>query len=604
MNKQKVFLYFVIVISPLFAKAEKIEINGIWYNLIAKVKQAEVTTRDPVYEWGDDGLKVVPNPNYIGDITIPPTITYEGVLYNVTSITDFAFEECALESITISEGLNIIGRGAFRGCQNLVSISIPKSVLSIGDYAFEGCSELTSAVIPEGITEVSTQLFEGCRNLSLINLPQGITRIGYSAFWGCSSIDSICLPQTVVSIRDNAFEGCSKLSRINLPQEITSIGFKAFYGCCSLTSIILPKGLKNIEKSVFENCSNLTSICVPEEVTSIEDNAFKGCKNLSTIILPKNLRYIRSEAFANCTELLDVFCNVERIPNTSSNAFNGSLPEYVTLHVPSSAVESYRTTAPWSKFGTIKSLIIKVSDIVFSQTTLTLVEGDSFNLDVTIIPDDANDKSVIWFSNNTDIAVVDEYGKVTGISKGSATIIVTANDGSGVSASCEVMVKERILGKCTAPTITYRNSKVELACEMEGAEIYTEVVSDNAKTYQGSEFDFVPTYTFNAYTAKEQYANSDTIGITVCWIECAEEHEDSPDTSIIPSKTILVQNHNGVISLSGLVENSIVSAYDISGCKLAETISKDGKATLVTELFAGTPIIIRIGVFSIKIKMK
>ena len=99
---------------------------------------------------------------------------------------------------------------------------------------------------------------------------------------------------------------------------------------------------------------------------------------------------------------------------------------------------------------------------------MTLVEGDSFNLDVTIIPDDANDKSVIWFSNNTDIAVVDECGKVTGISKGSATIIVTANDGSGVSASCEVMVKERILGKCTAPTITYRNSKVELACEMEG----------------------------------------------------------------------------------------------------------------------------------------
>lgn len=44
------------------------------------------------------------------------------------------------------------------------------------------------------------------------------------------------------------------------------------------------------------------------------------------------------------------------MPSTESNAFNGSYPEYLTLHVPDASIDSYKATAPWSSFGKIVGL--------------------------------------------------------------------------------------------------------------------------------------------------------------------------------------------------------------------------------------------------------
>ena len=63
---------------------------------------------------------------------------------------------------------------------------------------------------------------------------------------------------------------------------------------------------------------------------------------------------LERKLFAQCQDLLDVFCYAETVPSTTTNAFYGSYTEYATLHVPEVAYESYRTTAPWSNFGTIK----------------------------------------------------------------------------------------------------------------------------------------------------------------------------------------------------------------------------------------------------------
>ena len=44
------------------------------------------------------------------------------------------------------------------------------------------------------------------------------------------------------------------------------------------------------------------------------------------------------------------------MPSTKSDAFNGSYPEYLTLHVPAASIDSYKATAPWSGFGQIVAL--------------------------------------------------------------------------------------------------------------------------------------------------------------------------------------------------------------------------------------------------------
>ena len=60
--------------------------------------------------------------------------------------------------------------------------------------------------------------------------------------------------------------------------------------------------------------------------------------------------------FSDCPELLDVYCLAEKVPYTEENAFDGSYPEYATLHVPDASIGSYKATSPWSSFGKIVAL--------------------------------------------------------------------------------------------------------------------------------------------------------------------------------------------------------------------------------------------------------
>ena len=90
-----------------------------------------------------------------------------------------------------------------------------------------------------------------------------------------------------------------------------------------------------------------------------------------------------------------------------------------------------------------------VTSISLDKTSLSLEIGDEVTLSVTILPDNANDKSYTWSSSDSAIASVDNSGKVTAKAKGKATIKATANDGSGVNATCSVVVSP----KCPAGAV-------------------------------------------------------------------------------------------------------------------------------------------------------
>ena len=80
-----------------------------------------------------------------------------------------------------------------------------------------------------------------------------------------------------------------------------------------------------------------------------------------------------------------------------------------------------------------------VSNITLDKSELSLYTGETATLTATVEPDDATNKTVTWSSNNEAVATVDN-GKVTAVKEGTATITVTAQDGSGVSTSCSVTV--------------------------------------------------------------------------------------------------------------------------------------------------------------------
>ena len=63
-------------------------------------------------------------------------------------------------------------------------------------------------------------------------------------------------------------------------------------------------------------------------------------------------------------------------------------------------------------------------------------------MSANILPENTTNKDIRWTSTNTEIAIVSESGFVTAIKEGNAIIKASATDGSGVSATCAVVVDE------------------------------------------------------------------------------------------------------------------------------------------------------------------
>ena len=91
---------------------------------------------------------------------------------------------------------------------------------------------------------------------------------------------------------------------------------------------------------------------------------------------------------------------------------------------------------------TVNTRVYNVERVSLDKTSITLTEGDSETLTVTVYPDNASNKNVSWKSSDESIATVNN-GKVTALKVGTATITVTTDDG-GKTAICQVTVNAKV----------------------------------------------------------------------------------------------------------------------------------------------------------------
>lgn len=77
------------------------------------------------------------------------------------------------------------------------------------------------------------------------------------------------------------------------------------------------------------------------------------------------------------------------------------------------------------------------TSITLDYSSLQLARGTTFTLQATVLPEDADNKTVTWSTSNKNIATVDKNGNVTAVKAGNATITATC---SGLSATCDVTV--------------------------------------------------------------------------------------------------------------------------------------------------------------------
>ena len=274
-------------------------------------------------------------------------------------------------SVTIPDGVTIVGNSAFERNTSLTAVVLPDSVVTIGANAFQSCTGLTKAELSSKLEKIANYAFDNCKALKEIQIPETVTEIGSGAFQYCAGLTELTLPEGLQTIGESAFAGCSGLTRLAIPDGVQSVGINAFHStsaqlCCSMGSraaealsrrgydfctetwklrytfdsdkqvnglraerylgsdaaVTLPEGTTLIGGSAFKDCAFITSVTLPEKLLSIGNYAFSGCTGLTEIVIPDSVTTIGSYAFSGCTGLTEIVIP-DSVTTIGSYAFSG-----------------------------------------------------------------------------------------------------------------------------------------------------------------------------------------------------------------------------------------------------------------------------------------
>ncbi|WP_299623567.1 leucine-rich repeat domain-containing protein [uncultured Tenacibaculum sp.] len=378
--------------------AQTFTLSGITYQIICCIDENEV--------------KILDNTN-TGDLEIPSTVEYNGTIFNVTEIGQFAFKDNQLTSVVIPNSVNNIEKYAF-SFNKLVRINIPINVTVIKENTFTG-NQLTSVTISNNVTSIEKGAFSSnqltddsitipnsvtsigafafaSNNFTNITIPNSITSIGNSLFRN-NKLTNVVIPNNIISIGDYAFSN-NQLTSILIPNSVTSIGEYAFeenqlndltipgnvtnieafaFRNNQLTNLILEQGITNIKKNAFKN-NQLTNITIPNSVSSIERLAFSNNKltnvtisngvtsigeyafeknKLNTIIIPESVTNIDKDAFwANPIDIIIMKANTPVIISDNPSESPFSNDHMINVFIPYGTMDAY-IDAGWIKFNSI-----------------------------------------------------------------------------------------------------------------------------------------------------------------------------------------------------------------------------------------------------------
>lgn len=206
----------------------------------------------------------------------------------------------------------------------------------------------------------------------------------------------------------------------------------------------------------------------------------------------------------------------------------------------------------------------KVSSIELSETEATMEVGEELTITASILPDDANNKSVNWTSDNTDVVIVVD-GVITAVSPGECNITCASTDGSNVSAVCHIVVNEP---EQHWLSVVLPNGSFSInVTNLESIELKITPDPDytvHSITVDGVEQDIAPNETLLTLPA---LSHSTTVNVVFASIGISTNIEEITDTS--HSLQLTVSGNN--VTVQGLRHGELVNVYTINGESLITT---------------------------------
>ena len=352
------FLLFIAIVT----KADDFEVDGIGYTVLSL-----------------EDMTVSVSSTTAVNAVIPNTVTYKERTFTVTAIDNLFDSKCKSTTLTIN--------------------SLVKEVSGITFYG----SGLQNIFVDDKnpyFTAVDGILYDK-EVTRLISFPQK------------KYLQEYTMPNTVKSVDEYCMGANHYLATVIFSDAIETLPQYVFYGCSysnkNKCKLHLPNKLTTLVKYSLSDIP-VYEIEFPENLSQIEDGALRTY-NLEKVSFPNsatpNLCITGSSNgfLYDCSKLKDVYITDESPAILNDNAFKEGQYMSVTVHVPSSSLDLYKSTEGWKNFWTIvdengnTGIKYKLTYIVDSEEYKTY----EVEYGVTITPEEEPTKDGYTFSGWSEI---------------------------------------------------------------------------------------------------------------------------------------------------------------------------------------------------------
>ena len=232
--------------------------------------------------------------------------------------------------------------------------------------------------------------------------------------------------ETTLNVRSGPSTSYEKITSVSKNETMTRIA-KGKQSGELWDRVILENGMVGY---VFQNyVEELPEIEVEEIKVSVDNPVIQKneISKLNIEIYPKEAEDQRVEYISSNEKIVKVDSNGNLYAVSSGKAT-------ITVRAISNGVQASLDIEVYSK----------VTGIEVNVETITLQEGEQYQILANVEPDDANNKTVQYVSENTNIATVDDTGIITALQTGNTNIQVFSEEDEDINQSIQVNVIEKI----------------------------------------------------------------------------------------------------------------------------------------------------------------